>query len=442
MSRNHAIIFFDDNKFYIRDLNSSNGTLVNTSPVSSSERTEIFSDDVLQFGVMVGCHLPVRTRVEFYSEEDVKYRGRDSTLQDRDQTRQEDLDNINNSISNMEHSEQLVSRKLEKLETIIDNIKNIYTKSNQGTEILHKLQIITKSMDNLNALISNKIFDQKDIEHSIKNILNDLIKEVVLNNLVQEEKQRELLDYVMKKLEETPQLTEEKIVINTNMKSDPADQERSSSPIVFYQDDDIPELICSPDDFDCQRTKSILKPPRSPKISLNRIRINVVPEVREIENVLDQEDGDTEDTHHHEKQVRTLSEGESPEPEVAPIPAPRKRSWAKRVERSQSVEASELKLQQQKSSEMTIKPGDFQALKEKREETIREDRKEVQVTFNHDSTFCIQGLIFTIMFGFMIIFFGLEKNPAVVEFVKVFTFTVELEICLLEFSVAPTITST
>ena len=259
----------------------------------------------------------------------MKYRGRDSTLQDRDQTRQEDLDNINNSISNMEHSEQLVSRKLEKLETIIDNIKNIYTKSNQGTEILHKLQIITKSMDNLNALITNKIFDQKDIEHSIKNILNDLIKEVVLNNLVQEEKQRELLDYIMKKLEETPQLTEEKIVINTNLKSDPADQERSSSPIVFYQDDDIPELICSPDDFECQRTKSILKPPRSPKISLNRIRINVVPEVREIENVLDQEDGDPEETHHPEKQVRTLSEGESPEPEVAPIPAPRKRSWAK-----------------------------------------------------------------------------------------------------------------
>ena len=90
---------------------------------------------------------------------------------------------------------------------------------------------------------------------------------------------------------------------------------------------------------------------------------------------------------------------------------------------------------------MTIKPGDFQALKEKREETIREDRKEVkyleyicadkqinniilnelndfqvQVTFNHDSTFCIQGLIFTIMFGFMIIFFGLEKNPRVLEY--------------------------
>ena len=50
---------------------------------------------------------------------------------------------------------------------------------------------------------------------------------------------------------------------------------------------------------------------------------------REIENVLDQEDGDPEETHHPEKQVRTLSEGESPEPEVAPIPAPRKRSWAK-----------------------------------------------------------------------------------------------------------------
>ena len=278
-----------------RDLNSSNGTLVNNSQVSSTENTEIFTDDVLQFGVAVGCHLPVRTRIEILSSEDIKYRGRDSALLTEKKV-EEDLDKLNSSISSIEQSEQLVSVKLEKLENIIDNIKNIYIKNNEGNEILHKLQIITKSMENLNSLINNKIFDIKDIENSIKNILNDLIKEVVLNNLVQEEKQRELLDYIMKKLQEMPQLTEENMVLN-NMSASPADQERSSSPIVFYQDDDIPELICHSDDSEClsSKTKSILKPPRSPKISQNRIRINIVPEVREIENVLDQESDDPEE---------------------------------------------------------------------------------------------------------------------------------------------------
>ena len=282
-------------KFLIsRDLNSSNGTLVNNSQVSSTENTEIFTDDVLQFGVAVGCHLPVRTRIEILTSEDVKYRGRDTTLMTEKKV--EDLKKLNSSISSIEQSEQLVSVKLEKLETIIDNIKNIYIRNNEGNEILHKLQIITKSMENLNSLINNKIFDIKDIENSIKNILNDLIKEVVLNNLVQEEKQRELLDYIMKKLSEMPQLTEESMVLN-NMSASPADQERSSSPIVFYQDDDIPELICHSDDSEClsSKTKSILKPPRSPKISQNRIRINIVPEVREIENVLDQESDEPEE---------------------------------------------------------------------------------------------------------------------------------------------------
>ena len=41
---------------------------------------------------------------------------------------------------------------------------------------------------------------------------------------------------------------------------------------------------------------------------------------------------------------------------------------------------------------------------------------QVQVTFNNENLFCIQGLIFSILFGFMIIFLGLEKNPKVLEY--------------------------
>ena len=315
-----------------RDLKSSNGTFVNNSPVSGSDSSELFTDDVLQFGVIVGCHLPVRTRLEIFQEDDQRYRKRDRSVSK--DTSDGDLDKLNNSISSMEKSEQLVSMKLEKLESIIDNIKNIYTRNSEGTEILYKLQIITKSMDNLNTLIDNKIFEQKDIELSIKNILNDLIKEVVLNNLVQEEKQRELLDYIMNKLEEMPQLTEEKLLIKSNLET--AETERSSSPIVFYQDDDIPELLCS--SVPTTTTKSILKTPGSPKSPSKIFRINVVPEVREIveddykvELEEQEEEPQTEETG-GERSSPAVTEPQSEQPAASVptlAPAPRKRSWAK-----------------------------------------------------------------------------------------------------------------
>ena len=313
-------------------MKSSNGTFVNNSQVSGSDSSELFTDDVVQFGVIVGCHLPVRTRLEIFQEDDQRYRKRDRSVSK--DTSDGDLDKLNNSISSMEKSEQLVSMKLEKLESIIDNIKNIYTRNSEGTEILYKLQIITKSMDNLNTLIDNKIFEQKDIELSIKNILNDLIKEVVLNNLVQEEKQRELLDYIMNKLEEMPQLTEEKLLIKSNLET--AETERSSSPIVFYQDDDIPELLCS--SVPTTTTKSILKTPGSPKSPSKIFRINVVPEVREIveddykvELEEQEEEPQTEETEgKRSSPAVTEPQSEQPAASVPTLaPAPRKRSWAK-----------------------------------------------------------------------------------------------------------------
>ena len=167
----------------------------------------------------------------------------------------------------------------------------------------------------------------------VKNILNDLIKEVVLNNLVQEEKQRELLDYIMNKLEEMPHLTEEKILIKSNLNleaPESGETERSSSPIVFYQDDDIPELICNSESTTA--TKSILKPPRSPKCSSKVFRINVVPEVREI----DEDDFKVEEPKPKEIEEKsstlaiTMLEPEKPAVSVPILsPAPRKRNWAK-----------------------------------------------------------------------------------------------------------------
>ncbi|VDD76962.1 unnamed protein product [Mesocestoides corti] len=61
LSRNHAIIWFSSDEFWLRDTNSSNGTFVNNTRVSKRDDSEssdrqIFSGDVIRFGVDVVEH--------------------------------------------------------------------------------------------------------------------------------------------------------------------------------------------------------------------------------------------------------------------------------------------------------------------------------------------------------------------------------------------------
>ncbi|ESN95207.1 hypothetical protein HELRODRAFT_86939 [Helobdella robusta] len=57
LSRNHALMWHDNGKFYLQDTKSSNGTFVNNQRLSKgaeeSSPKEIFSNDILQFGVDV-----------------------------------------------------------------------------------------------------------------------------------------------------------------------------------------------------------------------------------------------------------------------------------------------------------------------------------------------------------------------------------------------------
>ncbi|XP_015790882.1 sarcolemmal membrane-associated protein [Tetranychus urticae] len=57
LSRNHALLYYEKNKFYLQDTGSSNGTFVNNVRLSNSNETslpkEIFSGDHVQFGVDV-----------------------------------------------------------------------------------------------------------------------------------------------------------------------------------------------------------------------------------------------------------------------------------------------------------------------------------------------------------------------------------------------------
>ncbi|GMT24236.1 hypothetical protein PFISCL1PPCAC_15533 [Pristionchus fissidentatus] len=57
LSRNHAVLYYDDGCFYLKDTKSSNGTFVNNDRLAStgeeSDPKQVFSGDILQFGVEI-----------------------------------------------------------------------------------------------------------------------------------------------------------------------------------------------------------------------------------------------------------------------------------------------------------------------------------------------------------------------------------------------------
>ena len=53
VSRCHAMIVLIDNKVYLRDLNSVNGTAINNAPLRALDRKELQSGDRISFGNML-----------------------------------------------------------------------------------------------------------------------------------------------------------------------------------------------------------------------------------------------------------------------------------------------------------------------------------------------------------------------------------------------------
>ena len=60
LSRNHAILWYEDDQFFIKDTRSSNGTFVNNQRLACSGEESnpriIYSGDILQLGVDIIDH--------------------------------------------------------------------------------------------------------------------------------------------------------------------------------------------------------------------------------------------------------------------------------------------------------------------------------------------------------------------------------------------------
>merc|ERR1719397_2360803 len=70
MSRNHAALHYREERFFLEDTNSSNGTQVNDQRLRPFQPTEVFSGDVLEFGTEVqttSSHIrPLRIQVKLF----------------------------------------------------------------------------------------------------------------------------------------------------------------------------------------------------------------------------------------------------------------------------------------------------------------------------------------------------------------------------------------
>ena len=251
MSRKHAVITTKNGKFFIKDLNSSNGTFVNKKRLDPLSETEIFSDDILQFGVNIGVHNPVKTKIEIFKDKDQKHssRGEDSGS---------------------------VKDQLLKLNSIIDILRRIYFKILAGEEVLAKLHAISKSSENLQTLLENHVVEQREVEISLKSLLNELINEVIRTNHIQEDKQNAILNMIISKF--------------TDVDCEEIEKNRPASPIVFYQDDDLNKQIeifreSNEDDEVELRPKSILSTGSQRSLREKRsCKIISLPEILEFED--------------------------------------------------------------------------------------------------------------------------------------------------------------
>ena len=214
-----------------------------------------------------------------------------------------------------------------------------------------KLQDISSSLDKLNSLIENKIFEKHEAEMSMKRILNDIIKEVISANILQENKenshQEDTVSVLISKFAELDvnfdqYQTDTRQHYKSYFDDENFDDTGRSSPIVFFQDDDLSELVEFYENEDTNsnsaKPKSCLKR-ESSRPNLNKLKINSVPQVKEIENCLSVEkfysddsdfDFDEDPSLESENQRTITAESILPPATEASTPSPssKRRSWA------------------------------------------------------------------------------------------------------------------
>lgn len=132
LSRNHAVLWYSDGKFFLKDTGSSNGTFINnqrlSQTTSESEPFEVSSGDIVQFGVDVmenarkethGC---IVATLKLFLPDGRETKASQSTLVGAICTKIEpsDLYRLNQFVQEIVQRDQIMESKLMNLQKIVD----------------------------------------------------------------------------------------------------------------------------------------------------------------------------------------------------------------------------------------------------------------------------------------------------------------------------------
>lgn len=474
MSRSHAVISFKRGEFFIQDLNSSNGTFINEYNMEPMKEELIFTEDILQFGTRVGLHEPVKIKIDLISPTGEKYPVRGNRCENLGSISERDIMELNKTLEEAGTSVAAIKNKLTALEAIIDDFKDLHNRNKIEKEFLEKIKNIENTLETLKTLETSKSRNREEINLSIRKILVEVIQELLVDQSLDDGKQKTFLQLMIDKLRKTcfdeDSIDEYNITITKSPSSTIKSPERVCSPIVFYQDDEIEGMEPSESGveevplrydnnfLDCP--KGILKAPNSPRNSAKLIRINIVPEVREIENCL-QDAGCIEITTMVNQTGEESPESEEDKPTAATSASstsstsslPRRRSWMKKKEESNLFDPLELRDKLTKISSNKTEPKTdpkkqedlspslpieekLDEIKTKIEQNKTETDEQFEKTQNgirevqdqvgnvdgvinrivSQFIFSIQGFFFCFIFGIVFIGIGIKRNPQVLDY--------------------------
>lgn len=175
LSRNHALLWFEEGKFLLKDTRSSNGTFVNTERLSKSceesPPREVFSGDTVQFGVDVvensrnvthGCVIAT-LKLFLPNGREAKPLPNIFATGDRSKVTLEDLYQLNQYLQESLQREQMLEGKLHALQTLVKTLR-------ESTELSWKALISNNSLLSRVELleVQLKCYSQKFAEDKLR----------------------------------------------------------------------------------------------------------------------------------------------------------------------------------------------------------------------------------------------------------------------------------
>lgn len=210
LSRNHALLWHENGKFFLQDTKSSNGTFVNNHRLSKSgeesKPQEVFSGDVVQFGVDViensknishGCITAV---LKLYHADGSEAKSNPVVNFISDVSTQ-DLYNIDAYIRDAMNREANLENKLRNLERLLSNIigetDNSWKALVAEDRLLSKIEFLENQLqyykkDCGEDELKQEICDLKQYKYSYQGIAKDCLKKEMEEKLKTMQKCQEL----------------------------------------------------------------------------------------------------------------------------------------------------------------------------------------------------------------------------------------------------------